>query len=258
VSEKVLYHEDEQLGADGDVVLEVRNLTLPGSFADVSFALHAGEVLGIGGVVGSGKSEVGHVVAHAGEGATGVVELLGEPLKGTGAREAIRRGIGYVPPERHEEGIIGLLSVAQNIALPRTGSVVGLPWVSARRERAVAAEAVDQLGIRTHSVDTQLDRLSGGNQQKVVLGRWTSLKSRILVLDNPTNGIDVGAKAEIYRLVRELTRDGVAILLLGDDLPELIGLCDRILVMKDGHITAEVDAAAEHKPEETELVGSMV
>ena len=258
VSEEVLYHENEQSGSDGDVVLEVRGLSLPGSFADVSFTLHAGEVLGIGGVVGSGKSEVGHVVAHAGEGATGVIELFGEELKGTGAREAIRKRIGYVPPERHEEGIIGLLSVAQNIALPKTGSVAGLPLVSARRERAVAADAVEQLGIRTYSVDTQLDRLSGGNQQKVVLGRWTSLRSRILVLDNPTNGIDVGAKAEIYRLVRTLTGDGVAVLLLGDDLPELIGLCDRILVMKDGHITAEVDARPEHKPEETELVGSMV
>jgi ribose transport system ATP-binding protein len=244
VSEEVLYHENEQLGSDGEVVLKVQDLSLPGSFAGVNFELHAGEVLGIGGVVGSGKSELGHVIAHAGEGATGVIELSGQELKGTGAREAIRKNIGYVPPERHEEGIIGLLSVAQNIALPKTG--------------AAAADAVEQLGIRTYSVDTQLDRLSGGNQQKVVLGRWTSLKSRILVLDNPTNGIDVGAKAEIYRLIRELTRDGVAVLLLGDDLAELIGLCDRILVMKDGRITAEVDAAAEHKPAEIQLVGSMV
>jgi ribose transport system ATP-binding protein len=258
VSEEVLYHENEQLGSDGEVVLKVQDLSLPGSFAGVNFELHAGEVLGIGGVVGSGKSELGHVIAHAGEGATGVIELSGQELKGTGAREAIRKNIGYVPPERHEEGIIGLLSVAQNIALPKTGAVAGRPWVSARRERAAAADAVEQLGIRTYSVDTQLDRLSGGNQQKVVLGRWTSLKSRILVLDNPTNGIDVGAKAEIYRLIRELTRDGVAVLLLGDDLAELIGLCDRILVMKDGRITAEVDAAAEHKPAEIQLVGSMV
>jgi ribose transport system ATP-binding protein len=258
VSEEVLYHESEQLGSDGDVVLEVRDLSLPGSFTGVNFELHAGEVLGIGGVVGSGKSEVGHVIAHAGEGATGGIELFGQELKGTGAREAIRKRVGYVPPERHEEGIIGLLSVAQNIALPKTGSVAGQPWVSARRERSVAADAVTQLGIRTYSVDTQLDRLSGGNQQKVVLARWTSLKSRILVLDNPTNGIDVGAKAEIYRLIRELSRDGVAVLLLGDDLPELIGLCDRILVMKDGHITAEVDAHPERKPAETELVSSMV
>jgi ribose transport system ATP-binding protein len=215
-------------------------------------------VLGIGGVVGSGKSEVGNILAHAGEGAVGVIELFSRVLKGSGAREAIRKSLGYVPPERHEEGIIGLLSVAQNIALPKTGSVAARPWVSSRRERATASDAVKQLGIRTYSVDTQLDRLSGGNQQKVVLGRWTSLKSRVLILDNPTNGIDVGAKAEIYRLIRELSREGVAILLLGDDLPELIGLCDRILVMKDGHITAEVDASPDRKPEEATLVASMV
>lgn len=258
VSEKVFYHENEQHGATGDVVLAVKGLTQEGVFSDVNFELHAGEVLGIGGVVGSGKSEVGHVIAHAGQNATGTVELFGRPMRRSGAREAVRKRIGYVPPERHEEGIVGLLSVARNIALPKTGSVAKSPWVNNRTEKRTAAAAVQQLSIRTHSVDTPVDRLSGGNQQKVVLGRWTSLASRVLVLDNPTNGIDVGAKAEIYRLIRILTADGVAVLLLGDDLPELVGLCDRIVVMKDGKINAIVDAAGDNKPDEAELVASMV
>ena len=257
-SVEVFYHEAEQLGSTGDVVLSVKDLAQEGAFTGVSFDLHAGEVLGIGGVVGSGKSEVGHVIAHAGQHASGEIELFGEPMGKSGAREAVRKRVGYVPPERHEEGIVGLLSVAQNVALPRTGSVARTPWVSNRQEKKVAAAAVKQLGIRTHSVDTQVDRLSGGNQQKVVLGRWTSLESRVLVLDNPTNGIDVGAKAEIYRLIRDLTADGVAVLLLGDDLPELVGLCDRIIIMKDGHIKTTVDAGPENKPDEAELVASMV
>lgn len=257
-SVEVFYHEAEQHGSTGDVVLSVRDLTQAGAFSDVTFDLHAGEVLGIGGVVGSGKSEVGHVIAHAGQHATGDIDLFGTPMKKSGAREAVRKRLGYVPPERHEEGIVGLLSVAQNIALPKTGSVARTPWVNGRQEKKTAATAVKQLGIRTHSVDTQVDRLSGGNQQKVILGRWTSLASRVLVLDNPTNGIDVGAKAEIYRLIRDLTADGVAVLLLGDDLPELVGLCDRIIIMKDGQITRTVEAGAENKPDEAELVASMV
>lgn len=258
VSEAVFYHEKEQVGSSGEVVLSVKNLTQDGAFTDVNFELHAGEVLGIGGVVGSGKSEVGHVIAHAGRHATGTVELFGKQMSRSGAREAVRKRIGYVPPERHEEGIVGLLSVAQNIALPRTGSVAKTPWVNNRAEKKTAEVAVKQLSIRTRSVDTQVDRLSGGNQQKVILARWTSLQSRVLVLDNPTNGIDVGAKAEIYRLVRNLTADGVAVLLLGDDLPELVGLCDRIIVMKDGKINAIVDAGASNKPNEADLIASMV
>jgi ribose transport system ATP-binding protein len=240
VSEDVLYHENEQLGSSGDVVLEVRDLALSGSFTGVNLRLHAGEVLGIGGVVGSGKSEVGRVIAHAGEGATGTIELFGEELKGRGARAAIRKSIGYVPPERHEEGIIGLLSVAQNIALPRTGSVTGRPWVSARREREVAGDAVEQLGIRTYSVDTQLDRLSGGNQQKVVLGRWLERESDVLVLVEPTRGVDVGARMEIYRVIRKLAREGMGVLVATSDNEEVVQLADRAAVMARGRIQGDL------------------
>ncbi len=256
--EEVFYHEHEQLGSDGEVVLSVSGLTSPGKFHDVSFDLHAGEVLGIGGVVGSGKSELGRAVADAGQGVTGTIQLAGKPMRGKGPRESIRKHVGYVPPERQAEGVIGLLSVARNIALPRTGAMIRSPVVNGVVERKVAREAVKQLGIRTYSVDAPVDRLSGGNQQKVILARWISLKSRVLVLDNPTNGIDVGAKAEIYRLVREFTRTGVAVLLLTDDLLELIGLSDRIVLMKDGHPSSIIESPANAKPEETDVVAHMV
>ncbi len=258
VSEERFYHEERQLGSDGEVVLQIRDLTADGKFHDVSFDLHAGEVLGIGGVIGSGKSDLGRVLAEAGRGASGTVELDGQPLRRGGPRESIRRRIGYVPPERHAEGIIGMLSVARNIALPKTGAVTSTPWVNGRAERRAAEKAVEQLRIRTHSVDTLLDQLSGGNQQKVVVSRWTSLQSRVLVLDNPTNGIDVGAKTEIYRLIRDLTDDGVAVLMMTDDLPELIGLSDRVLVMKDGHMHDAIDTPAGSKPDEAAVVAQMV
>ena len=257
VSEERFYHEERQLGSDGEVVLQVRDLTADGKFHDVSFDLHAGEVLGIGGVIGSGKSDLGRVIAEAGRGASGTVELEGKPLRRGGPRETIRRRIGYVPPERHPEGIIGMLSVARNIALPRRGPDA-TPWVSGRAERRVAERAVEQLRIRTQSVDTLLDQLSGGNQQKVVVSRWTSLQSRVFVLDNPTNGIDVGAKTEIYRLVRDLSEDGVAVLMITDDLPELIGLSDRMLVMKDGRMQLPIETPPGGKPDETAVVAQMV
>jgi len=129
-----------------------------------------------------------------------------------------------------------MLSVSRNIALPNTGSVVPTPWVNGRAERQVAEKAAQQLRIRTHSVDTVLDQLSGGNQQKVVLSRWTSLRSKVLVLDNPTNGIDVGAKTEIYRLIRELAAQGAAVMLISSELPEILHLADRIVVMSKGRI----------------------
>jgi ribose transport system ATP-binding protein len=258
VSEERFYHEERQLGSEGQIVLQVKNLGVEGSVKDVSFDLHAGEVLGIGGVIGSGKSDLGRAIAEAGRGATGLMELDGEQLRRGGPRESIRKKIGYVPPERHAEGIIGMLSVSRNIALPNTGSVIPTPWVNGRAERQVAEKAVQQLRIRTHSADTVLDQLSGGNQQKVVLSRWTSLRSKVLVLDNPTNGIDVGAKTEIYRLIRDLTADGVAVLVMTDDLPELIGLSDRIVVMKDGRMREPILTPPGAKPDETEVVAQMV
>jgi ribose transport system ATP-binding protein len=258
VAEERFYHEERQRGSGGDTVLKVENLSVDGSVHDVSFELHAGEVLGIGGVIGSGKSDLGRAVAEAGRGATGLVELDGKQLRRGGPRESIRQKIGYVPPERHAEGIIGMLSVSRNIALPQTGSLVSTPWVNGRAERRVAEAAVKQLNIRTHSVNTVLDQLSGGNQQKVVLSRWTSLRSRVLVLDNPTNGIDVGAKTEIYRLIRDLTADGVAVLVMTDDLPELIGLSDRIVIMKDGRMAEPIPTPPGEKPDEAAVVAQMV
>jgi ribose transport system ATP-binding protein len=258
VAEEVFYDEERQRGSGGEVVLSVEGLTKVGGFTDVSFELHAGEVIGVGGVVGSGKSDLGKALAECGREAEGKIELFGKVLKGGGPREAIRAEIGYVPPERHVEGIVGLLSVAQNIALPRTGSMIRTPYVSASQERRTARTAVKELNIKTHSVDTPLDQLSGGNQQKVILARWTSLRSKVLVLDNPTNGIDVGAKAEIYKLIRNLTVDGVAVLLFDDDLLELIGLSDKILIMKDGSVKATFESPANGKPDETEIVAHMV
>jgi ribose transport system ATP-binding protein len=259
VPEDVLYDEHHQRGSEGPEVLRVEELTRDGEFEGISLSLHQGEVLGVAGVVGSGKSELGRRIFEAGHGVDGgVIHVDGRPMRRGGPREAIRTGIGYVPPERHAEGIIEQLSVQHNLSLPRVGSLGRNPLVSSRDERRSAEEHIKSLRVKTPSPSTPISDLSGGNQQKVIFGRWMAVRSRVLILDNPTNGVDVGAKVEIYRLIRQLTAEGVSVLLISDDLPELIGLSDRVAVMRDGRIIEVIDTPPEDKPSEAELVAHMV
>jgi ribose transport system ATP-binding protein len=257
--EDVFYDEHHQQGSDGREVLRLQGMGRHGAFDDISLTLHEGEVLGVAGVVGSGKSELGRSIFEAARGlGAGTITVEDRPMRGGGPREAIRRGIGYVPPERHAEGIVETLSVQQNLSLPRVGSLGRNPFVDPGRERRSAKELIEVLRVKTPSPATPIGDLSGGNQQKVIFGRWIAVNSRVLVLDNPTNGVDVGAKVEIYRLVRGLTRDGVSVLLISDALPELIGLSDRVAVMRDGHVTHLIATPPDAKPSEAELVAHMV
>jgi ribose transport system ATP-binding protein len=259
VPEDVLYDEHHQSGSNGPEMLRIDGLTRHGEFQNISLTVHQGEVLGVAGVVGSGKSALGRSIFEAARGVdAGIIAVNGRPMRGGGPREAIRTRIGYIPPERHAEGIIEQLSVQHNLSLPRVGSLGGSPFVDPRSERRSAKEQIESLRVKTPSPSTPIQDLSGGNQQKVIFGRWTAVGSRVLVLDNPTNGVDVGAKAEIYRLIRRLTADGVSVLLISDDLPELIGLSDRVAVMRDGHVTEVIDTPLAAKPDEAELVAHMV
>ncbi|GAB2756758.1 sugar ABC transporter ATP-binding protein [Sinomonas soli] len=258
VPEDVLYNETDQLGSDGPEVLTVDSLTQADNFTDVSFSLHQGEVLGIAGVVGSGKSSLGRALFEAGRGTTGTLTLNGRQMRRGGPREAIRSRMGYIPPERHAEGIVEQLSVSHNLSLPRVGSLGRNPFIDLKAERASAQVQIRQLRIKTPTGKTLIGDLSGGNQQKVIFGRWTAVGSRVMILDNPTNGIDVGAKAEIYKLIRKLSADGVSIILISDDLPELIGLSDRIAVMRDGRLAQILQTPPAKKPSEAELVAHMV
>ncbi len=238
--------------------LVVSGLTAPG-FEDVTLHVMPGEVLGIAGVVGSGKSELGRVLFELGQGAaTGTIDVDGASAKQVGARAGIRAGLGYVPPERHKDGIILGMSVANNLTLPEVGAALGRLILDRRKELKDTRAAIAQMNIKTSSPDAPLSSLSGGNQQKVLLSRWTTLKSQVLILDNPTNGVDVGAKVEIYRLLEELTRRGVSIVLISDDLPEIIAMSDRVLVMKDGKIASETSIDPDSPPTEVDLVSEMV
>lgn len=230
--------------ATADVLLAVRDLSAKGQFRDVSFELHRGEVLGIGGLVGAGRSELLECLFGITRPDSGIIVLEGKPVAIDSPRTAIAHGFGLVPEERRESGLVLTRSVAENIAFPVLGRVARAGMVVRGLLTELATGLITRLSIRTPSPLTAVRTLSGGNQQKVVIGRWLAAGTRILLLDEPTRGIDVNAKFEIYQLIRELTSRGMSVLMVSSDMPELLALSDRIAVMAEGRIATVLDAAS--------------
>ncbi|GAA4704278.1 ribose transport system ATP-binding protein [Promicromonospora umidemergens] len=229
------------------------------TFRDVDLDVHAGEIVGIVGVHGSGREDVCRALFGAEPTTAGEVVLDGERLDLSGTRAACAAGVGYVPAERKTEGMVGPMSVADNMTLTKQHSRCTGPLVRPRKQATLVDRWIERLSIRTPHRGTAIQRLSGGNQQKVVLARWLVAGDvRLLLLDHPTRGLDVGARSEVYRLMRELAGSGVATVLLADSLEEAIGMSDRIIVMSDGRATTEVAAPAGGKPTPLDLVKEMV
>ena len=201
---------------------------------DLSVA--AGEVLGLAGLVGAGRTELARTLFGLSPADGGVIRLDAREVRVTSPSQAARLGLAYVPEDRRRHGVIGDLPVAANISLASLAAVSRAGWLDVARERALAQRFVDRLAIRTPSVDAAVSTLSGGNQQKVALARWLATGPRVLILDEPTQGVDIGAKAEIHRLIASLADEGLAIVLISSDLPELLALADRVAVMRDGAI----------------------
>ena len=225
-------HEERQRiivresAADGTVVpekplLQIEGGSVSGEFDGVDLTLHRGEILGVGGVLGSGKTELGRAVAGDLSLSSGTIAFNGCDITRWGLRKRQRRGIGYVPPERKREGIVDNFSVAKNISFSRIATGGGGVVLDLGREAREAKQYVEELNIKTDGIGRQITQLSGGNQQKCVLARWLVRPAELLVLDNPTRGVDAGAKEDIYALIRELAESDVAILLISDDLLEL-------------------------------------
>jgi rhamnose transport system ATP-binding protein len=227
----------------GEVALSVRGLTLPGRFEDISFDVRNGEVVGLGGLVGAGRTEVARAVFGVVPAASGEILVDGKPVKIRQPSDAIRLGIAFVPEDRAGAGVFGTLSVETNItaAVPRKIAPRGV--IRRASEKLLARRSIGQLRIRLASVRQPIGELSGGNQQKAILARWLLADPRILVLDEPTRGIDVGVKAEFYEVIGELAAGGRAVLLISSELPELLALSDRVLVMSEGRLTADISRA---------------
>jgi ribose transport system ATP-binding protein len=228
--------------ARGPELLRVEHVSRGTTLSDISLSLHAGEVLGIAGLVGAGRTELARVIAGADRCETGRLLVDGGEVRLRGPADAIARGIGLLPEDRKAQGLVPGLTVVRNVALPHGTRLARLGVLTRQCEAALAGPIADELRVK--STATQAVRLlSGGNQQKVVLGKWLAGDVRIFIFDEPTRGIDVGAKVEIYHLMNRLTARGAGIIMISSELPELLGMSDRILVMHRGRIQAEIDAA---------------
>ena len=226
----------------GEPVLEVRGLSrAAGGVRDVSLSVRAGEVVGLAGLVGAGRTEIARAIFGVDRPDTGRILVSGREVPPASPREAIRAGMGFVTENRKEQGLFLIMAVRENVTAAGLGGLSRWGFIRFEAERRLVGKLVDQLRIRTPSAEQQVQFLSGGNQQKVVLGRWLVLRPKVLILDEPTRGIDVGAKAEVYGLMGELARQGVAILMISSELPEILGMSDRILVVRQGTIAGELD-----------------
>jgi ribose transport system ATP-binding protein len=226
----------------GRELLRVEHVCRGGALNDVSFCLRAGEVLGIAGLLGAGRTELARVVAGADRADSGSIALEGRIVSFRSPADAIRRGIGLLPEDRKAEGVVAGLTVARNIALPHGRRLSRAGFLSRQCEATLAQPIVDELRVKA-AASQPVRLLSGGNQQKVVLGKWLAGDARVFIFDEPTRGIDVGAKVEIYNLMNRLTARGAGIIMISSELPELLGMSDRILVMHRGRIQLELDAA---------------
>ena len=222
----------------GDVLLRVEGITRRGVLQDCSFEVHKGEILGFAGIMGAGRTELARAVFGADPIDGGRIELDGEALTIRSPRDAIDAGIGYLTEDRKGEGLAMQLGIEPNITL---ASVPGSPaWIDRGAEHETASKRADELDIRAPSLRTPVQTLSGGNQQKVVVAKWLETDARVLFFDEPARGIDVGTKAELFKLLGALAQDGRGIVLISSYLPELINLCDRVLVLRDGAIAGEL------------------
>jgi rhamnose transport system ATP-binding protein len=230
----------KQAAEIGAPVLAVERLTREGVFFDVSFSVRAGEIVALAGLVGAGRSEVARAVFGIDRADAGHVEVAGRRLPPGRPLRAMRAGIGFVPEDRRQQGLVMDLSVARNATITRMGSLARLGLIRGADEDRLALEWATRLQLKFHRLRDPVDVLSGGNQQKVVLAKWLATEPKVLIVDEPTRGIDVGTKSEVHRLLSELAGRGVAVLMISSELPEVLGMADRVLVMHEGRLVREL------------------
>jgi rhamnose transport system ATP-binding protein len=228
------------LDAKSAPLLEVWHLSRAGVFKDISLDVRAGEIVGMAGLVGAGRSEVARCIFGADRADSGQVLVQGKPLPGGSVRAAMDCGVAMVPEDRQHLGLVLQLSVGTNLTLPILRTLTRFGLTSSKRERELVAHLMRDLVVKAASDAAPAQTLSGGNQQKLVIGKWLATKPRVLILDEPTRGVDVGAKAEVHKLIRKLASEGMATLLISSDLPEVLAMSDRILVMRGGALAGEV------------------
>lgn len=225
----------------GDELLRVENVSTKDTIRDCSFSLHKGEILGVAGLMGAGRTELMLAVTGADKRTSGEIYINGKCVRNGSFREAVRNGIGLLTEDRKQQGLVLMMDVKSNITLVALRKVMRRGWIQYREEERESQRMVDRLSIKTPSLRQKTVFLSGGNQQKVVLAKWLFTNCKIIIFDEPTRGIDVGAKVEIYKLMNELVKEGIGVIMISSELPEILGMSDRILVMHEGRITGNLD-----------------
>ena len=252
------YKEDLQNDFQKEVVLEIKNLSLNNSFNDINFSLHRGEVLGFAGVVGSGIEQLARVLFGFSKPTTGEIYINDQLIELNSPKDAVKNGIGYLPKDRRSEGLIQFMSLSNNLTLTNLNNIKKYGIISRKKEIDLTNKWINKLSIKAINVDILCNYLSGGNQQKVVLAKWMHAGVSIMIMDHPTRGIDVGAKKEVYSVIRDLSNSGISIIIISDTIEETIGLSNTIIVMKDGEITQIVNSNKGKKPLQTEIIKYMV
>ncbi len=232
----------------GDVVLEVRNLTKNGKFRNVTFSVRAGEVLGVSGLMGAGRTEIMHSIFGSVPADSGEILMYGKQVKITSPEKAKTLGIGFITEDRKSEGLMLEESIKTNVSLTNLDTISSKGVIDFKKEDSLALRAVKELQIRCFGTNQICSNLSGGNQQKVVFAKWSLLNPKLLILDEPTRGVDVGAKKEIYSIINQLSESGVAVIMVSSELPEILGMSDRVMVVHEG----EVSGFLENSPEAPE------
>jgi ribose transport system ATP-binding protein len=224
----------------GETVLHVKGLTKKGQFEDVNFSVRAGEIVGVSGLMGAGRTEIMRAIFGLDRFDRGEIWLKGEKVTIKTPEQAVKAGIGFITEDRKDEGLILDFSIRENMVLPTLYSFAPKGIINEKSETDFVNMLIKRLTVKTESPDIAVGKLSGGNQQKVVIAKWVGIGPKLLILDEPTRGVDVGAKREIYDLMNELTDRGVAIIMVSSELPEVLGMSDRILVVHEGKINGEL------------------
>lgn len=255
---KEYYNESEQNEPKDEVLLKVDGLEKKGSFRPISFLVKKGEILSLVGVVGSGKEDICKCIFGMMKPDNGIILIEGKEVKINNAKDAIKAGIGYIPINRREEGLALQMDVMSNITLIMLKKIIRNGLINSRVEKEEALYWIKKCSILTPSSKTLCKNLSGGNQQKVVLSKWLAANVKIMILNHPTRGVDVGAKEEFYKMIRLLALEGMSIILMSDRLEEDIGLCNRMIIMKDGNITEELACPVNNKPTPVDIISYIV
>jgi rhamnose transport system ATP-binding protein len=239
-----LFARDRDSARVGEEALRVEHLTLSGEFQDVSFSVSTGEVVTMAGLVGAGRTEIARTIFGITPPTSGRVFVKGREVRIESNRQMLGQGVAYLPEDRDGQGLVTQFSITRNIVMPILGRLARFGFIiQPRRERAVAQGYAERLQVKMSSVDQLVSALSGGNRQKVVLAKWLATNPSVLILDEPTHGVDVGTKAQVHHIVDDLARQGIAILQISSDLPEVLATSDRILVITEGRLVAEFNGA---------------